>query len=182
MLTDKTKIMKQPVSSTLAIIIPSYRWHTQMFDNMLKDISNEHATKRVEGRTNNIIWILGNLVSCRYWLANVLGIEDKDPNGALFKEGKAYDENATYPALQDFKINWHSISKKLYEKLLSVTDEELNQPYDFGMSVDFVEENKLNMVGMGVDRCSYLLGQLGLLRRAVANVGTSYEVDKTINY
>ncbi len=174
--------MNQPVSSTLAIIIPGYRWHTQMFNNMLKDISDEDAEKRIEGRTNNIVWVLGNLVNCRYWWANVLGIEDKDPHEALFKEGKPYDANATYPSLEEFKTNWHNISKKLYEKLLSVTDEELKQPYEFGMSVDFVEENKLNMVGMAMDRCSYLLGQLGLLRRAVANVGTSYEVDKNLSY
>ncbi|RYD82700.1 MAG: DinB family protein [Sphingobacteriales bacterium] len=174
--------MQQPTSTALNIVIPSYRWHTQMFDNMLKDINAEDAAKRIEGRTNNITWTLGNLVNCRYWLANVLGIEDKDPNDALFKEGKAYDAAATYPTLEEFKKHWHSISKKIYEKLLTVTDEELNEAYEFGMSVEFVEENKLNMVGMAVDRCSYLLGQLGLLRRAVANVGTSYDIDKSIGY
>ncbi len=174
--------MQQPTSSALKIVIPGYRWHTQMFDNMLKDISNEDAAKRIEGRTNNIIWTLGNLVNCRYWMANILGIEDKDPSDHLFKEGKAYDTAAEYPSLEDFKKNWHAISKKLYDRLMSVTDEVLNERYEFGMKVDFMEENRLNMIGMGVDRCSYLLGQLGLLRRAVANVGTSYDLDSNINY
>lgn len=169
-------------SSSLKIVIPGYRWHTQMFDNMTKDISDADAAKRIEGRTNNIVWTLGNLVNCRYWLANILGIEDKDPNDHLFKEGKAYDVNATYPSLEEFKKNWHHISKKLYDKLLSVSDEELNEPYDFGMKVDFLEENKLNMTGMAIDRTSYLLGQLGLLRRAVANLGTSYDVNNSIQY
>ena len=172
----------QPKSSSLKIVIPGYRWHTQMFDNMTKDISDVDAVKRIEGRTNNIVWTLGNLVNCRYWLANILGIEDKDPNDHLFKEGKAYDANATYPSLEEFKKNWHHISKKLYDKLLSVSDEELGEPYDFGMKVDFLEENKLNMTGMAIDRTSYLLGQLGLLRRAVANLGTSYDVNNSIQY
>ena len=172
----------QPTSSALKIVIPGFRWHTQMFDNMLKDLTEADATKRIEGRTNNIVWTFGNLVNCRYWLANVLGVEDKDPNDALFKEGRAYDATATYPTLAEFKRNWHNISKKLYDKLLSVTDEVLNEAEDFGMKVDFMEENKLNMVGMGIDRTSYLLGQLGLLRRAVANLGTSYDVDSSIQY
>ena len=172
----------QPKSSALTIIIPAFRWHTQMFDNMLKDVTDADASKRIEGRTNNIIWTLGNLVNCRYWLANVLGIEEKDPNDALFREGKAYDASVTYPTPEEFRKNWHNISKKLYDKLLAVTDDVLNQPEDFGMKVDFMEENKLNMVGMATDRTSYLLGQLGLLRRAVANLGTSYDIDNTIQY
>ncbi|MBC7937053.1 MAG: DinB family protein [Rhizobacter sp.] len=169
-------------SPALKIVIPAYRWHTQMFDNMTKDINDADATKRIEGRTNNIIWTLGNLVNCRYWLANVLGIEEKDPNDTLFKEGKAYDANAIYPTVEEFKRSWHNISKKLYDKLLSVTDEVLNEGEDFGMKVDFMEENKLNMVGMGIDRTSYLLGQLGLLRRAVANLGTSYDINSNVEY
>lgn len=174
--------MQQPTSSALKIVIPGYRWHTQMFDNMVKDISEEQAATRIEGRTNNIIWILGNLVNCRYWMAGVLGIEDKDPNEALFKEGKAYDASSKYPSLEEFKKSWHSISKKLFEKLMNATDDTLNEKYEFGMPVSFMEENKLNMIGMGIDRCSYLLGQLALLRRAVADKGTSYDLSDDINY
>src|SRR6187549_1310313 len=102
----------QPTSPALKIVIPGYRWHTQMFDNMMKDISDADAAKRIEGRTNNILWTFGNLVNCRYWLANVLGIEERDPNDALFKDGKGYDANASYPSLEVLKANWHHISKK----------------------------------------------------------------------
>ena len=169
-------------SVSLHIAMPVFKWHTQMFDNLTKDISTEHSLKRVEGRTNHIAWTVGNLVNCRYWLAGILGIEDKDPNEDLFKDAKALDPNATYPSLAQLKVNWHSISKKVFEKLLTVTDDELNEKYEMGMNVDFVEENKLNMIGMSLDRCSYLLGQLALLRRAVANLGTSYDVNKELDY
>ncbi len=169
-------------STKLEIIIPGYRWHTQMFDNMIKDIDEDYAVKRAEGRSNHLAWTAGNLVNCRFWLANVLGVTDKDPNDDLFKEGKALDINAKYPSMDELKQNWHSISKKLYEKLLSVTDAELAEKFESGMNVDFLEENKLNMVGMAMDRTSYLLGQMGLLRRAVANLGTSYDVNADLNY
>ncbi len=171
-----------PQSKQLEIIIPAFRWHTQMFDNMLKDMSAENATKRAEGRSNHFLWMAGNLVNSRYWLANLLGIEDKDPHDDLFKEGKALDTNATYPSLEELKKSWHSISPKLYERLLSVTDDTLAEKYDMGMNVDFLPENKLNMVGMSTDRASYLLGQMALMRRTIANLGTSYDVNAEIKY
>ena len=174
--------MQQPTSPYLNIVIPTFRWHTQMFDNMFKDLTEADAVKRIEERTNNIIWILGNLVNCRYWMADVLGIDEKDPHDDLFKEGKAYDASLKYPPLEEFKKSCHTISKKIYDRLMSVSNEELESAYDFGMEVAFMEQNKLNMIGMGVDRCSYLLGQLGLLRRAVANIGTSYDIDASVNY
>lgn len=171
-----------PRSQCLKIVIPAYRWHTQTFINMLNGLSDDDALKRIEGRTNHIAWIMGNLVNCRYWLANVLGIEEKDPHENLFKDAKALDVNATYPMPQELQNNWHHISKILYERLLNISSEELAEPFEMGMNTDFMKENKLNMIGMAMDRCSYLFGQLALMRRAIANKGTSYDVDKDLTY
>ena|SRR6478672_1312891 len=171
-----------PQSKKLDIIIPGYRWHTQMFDNMSKDISDQDALKQAEGKTNHLAWMFGNMVNNRYWLANLFGVTDKDPHDELFKEGKALDANASYPGMDELKKNWHSISKKLYDKLLAVSDEELAEKVELGMNVDFLEENKLNMVGMAMDRTSYLLGQIGLMRRAIANLGTNYAVNADLKY
>jgi hypothetical protein len=171
-----------PQSKKLEVIMPGYRWHTQMFDNMAKDISEEDSLKKAEGKTNHMAWMFGNMVNNRYWLANLFGVSDKDPHDALFREGKALDASTTYPSIKELKENWHSISKKLFDKLLAVSDEELSEKVELGMNVDFLEENKLNMVGMSMDRTSYLLGQLALMRRAIANLGTNYDVNADINY
>ena len=174
--------MENKIVPALEIIIPAYRMHTQSFDNALKGISETDAKKRIENKTNHIIWMTGNLVNCRYWLANVLGIADKDPNEALFKDAKALDEKLDYPSLESLKKEWHKVSKVLFQKLNTVTTEELHQPYDFGMNVDFIKENNLNMVGMCIDRESYLFGQVGLMRRILGYPGMSYEVNKEIDY
>lgn len=174
--------MKNNVTAALEIVIPAYRMHTQSFDNALKNISEADALKRVENRTNHIIWMAGNLVNCRYWISNILGLSDKDPNEALFKDAKALDEKAQYPSLETLKKEWHTISPKLYQKLVAATEAELKEPFDSGMKIDFVEENKLNMVGMCIDRESYLFGQVGLMRRILGLPGMSYEVNKDINY
>src|SRR5690606_31969591 len=115
----------------------------------------EDAQTRIDNKTNHFTWMVGNLVNCRYWLAEVFGMPEKDPNENLFKDAKALDPDAKYPSLIDLKEQWHRISPVLYQKLLHVEDAELEQPYNFGMNVSYVEENKLNMVGMGIDRESY---------------------------
>ncbi|ANH82097.1 hypothetical protein A8C56_14945 [Niabella ginsenosidivorans] len=169
-------------SKFLEIVIPAFRMHTQNFNNVLEGISEADAVKRAEGRTNHIVWMTGNLVNCRYWLANILGIEDRDPNEALFKDAKALDENAVYPSLDVLKKEWHQISPKLFDRLLAISDEELLEACPFPMGVSFVEENKLNMVGMGIDRESYLFGQIGLMRRIFNYPGMKYNVDESIHY
>ncbi|MBZ4190404.1 DinB family protein [Niabella beijingensis] len=169
-------------ASKLQLVIPAYRMHSQQFNNAIDGISDTDALKRIEGRTNHIVWMAGNLVNCRYWLADVLGIPDKDPNEALFKDAKALDESLAYPSLTVLKEEWHRISRVLFEKLNTVTDEALEEPYKFDMGVSFIKENKLNMVGMCLGREDYLFGQIGLMRRILDYPGMRYDMDETINY
>lgn len=169
-------------SALIKIIIPQYRMRTRMFDNVLNGIKDKDASVRIEGRTNHILWMAGNLVNCRYWLADVLGLPNKDPHEALFKDAKALDPNAEYPSMDTLKKEWHTISAPVYQQLLAVTDKQLGEAYPFGMNVSFVEENKLNMIGMASDRESYLFGQLGLMRRILGYEGMKYDMDETIPY
>jgi hypothetical protein len=174
--------MEKPLSKTLAIVIPGYRMHSQMFNNMLDDIKQTDAQTRIENKTNHFTWMVGNLVNCRYWLAGVLGIQEKDPNDDLFKDAKALDLNAQYPSLEELKKEWHKISPALYQRLLSLTDAELEETHEFGMNIPYVEENKLNMVGMGIDRESYLFGQLGLMRKVLGYDAVKYDKDDHLSY
>ena len=174
--------MENPVARSLVVIIPGYRMHSQTFNNMLDSIQEADAQTRIENRTNHFAWMLGNLVNNRYWLAGILGIPEKDPNEELFKDAKALDINAEYPSLDELKKEWHKISPILYKKLLQIDEDELMQPYPFGMNISFVEENKLNMVGMSIDRESYLFGQLGLMRRILDYPGVKYDVDESLAY
>lgn len=174
--------MDKPLSKTLEIVIPGYRMHTQMFNNMLDGIKEADVQKRIDNKTNHVAWMVGNLVNCRYWLAGILGISDKDPHEELFKDAKALDVNAQYPSLEELKKEWHKISPVLYQKLLSVEEAELNESFPFGMNVSYVEENKLNMVGMCIDRESYLFGQLGLMRKVLGYEGVKYDVDASLDY
>lgn len=171
-----------PNSTKLEIIVPAFRMHSQSFTNALDGISEEIALQRIDQRTNHVVWMAGNLVNCRYWLAELLGLEDKDPNDELFREGRALDQSLNYPSLEVLKKNHALISPKVYHKLLQVTDEHLDAPCHFGMGIPFVKENVLNMIGMCIGREDYLLGQIGLMRKLLGLKGMSYDLDESLNY
>ncbi|RYG54061.1 MAG: DinB family protein [Chitinophagaceae bacterium] len=174
--------MDHPASGKLAVIIPAFRMHTQLFLNVLNGITEQDALKRIEGKTNHVAWMAGNMVNCRYWLGETLGLAEKDPAEELFKEGRALDENLNYPTLATLFERWHSISPKVYEKLLITGDAMLEKNVEFGMGVSFLEENNLNMVGMAIGREDYLLGQMGLMRKILGLPGMKYDVNESIHY
>lgn len=174
--------METPKSQKLEIIIPAFRMHSQSFKNALDGISEEDALKRIENITNHVVWMTGNLVNCRYWIGNLLGIEEKDPFDEFFKEGRALDENLNYPKLEELKKNFAEISPKVYQKLLEATDEQLEAAFSLGMNIPFIKENVLNMIGMCIGREDYLFGQIGLMRKLLGLKGMSYDLDENIQY
>lgn len=174
--------MDTPKSKKMELVIPAYRMHSQSFMNVLEGISEEDALKRIENKTNHIVWMAGNFVNMRYGLGWVLGLQEQDPNNDLFFQGKALDENIQYPTLAALKKNFHDISAKVYQKLSEVSDEELDEIFEIGMNIPFIKETKLNFVGMCIGREDYLCGQIGLMRRILNYPGMKYDVDENLKY
>lgn len=174
--------MDTPKSKRLDIIIPAFRGHSQNFLLVLDGISEDDAKKRIEGRTNHIIWMSGNFLDMRYALGNVLGLDLKNPHNDLFFQGKALDENLDYPTLKELKDSFHQISPLIYKKLLEISDEDLDKDFPMGMNIDFFPENVLNFVGMCIGREDYLCGQIGLMRRILGYEGMKYDFDKDLKY
>ena len=174
--------MDTPKSKRLDIIIPAFRGHSQNFLLVLDGISEDDAKKRIEGRTNHIIWMAGNFLDMRYALGNVLGLDLKNPHNDLFFQGKALDENLDYPTLKELKDNFHQISPLIYNKLLEISDEDLEKAFPMGMNIDFFPENVLNFVGMCIGREDYLCGQIGLMRRILGYEGMKYDFDADMKY
>jgi hypothetical protein len=84
--------------------------------------------------------------------------------------------------LDELEKNFHDISPKVYQKLLEVTDEELDEIFEIGMNIPFIRETKLNFVGMCIGREDYLCGQIGLMRKILDYPGMKYEVDENLKY
>lgn len=174
--------MKTPSSPQLNIVIPAFRMHTQGFLNVLEGISEEDALKRIDGRSNHLVWMAGNFLNMRYGLAGVLGSEEKDPYDDLFFQAKALDESAGYPSLKELKENLHKISPVIYDALLNISDERLNEKFALDMNVSFFPETVLNFIGMCIGREDYLCGQMALMRRILNYPPMKYDVDEQITY
>lgn len=174
--------MDLPKSVKLEIVIPAYRMHSQTFINVLDGISEEQATVRIQEKTNHIIWMVGNFVNMRYSLGWVLGLREEDPYSELFFQGKALDASKDYPSLADLIKSFHHISPLVYQQLLDTTDEDLAELFPMGMKVDFLPEDKLNFVGMCIDREDYLMGQLGLMRKLLGYDAMKYDVNPELKY
>lgn len=89
--------MDKPKSQKLDIIIPAFRGHSQSFLMVLEGISETDALKRIEGRTNHIIWMVGNFLDMRYAMGNVLGLTEEFKYKDFFFQGKSLDESFNYP-------------------------------------------------------------------------------------
>lgn len=174
--------MDTPKSKKIEVITPAYRMHSQSFMNVLDGISEEDALKRIENKTNHIVWMAGNFVNMRYSLGWVLGLKDEDPYSELFFQGKTLDETKKYPDLAELKKNFHDISAKVYQRLLEVTDDELEEIFEIGMNIPYIKETKLNFAGMCIGREDYLCGQIGLMRRILDYPGMKYDVDENLTY
>lgn len=174
--------MDKPKSQKLDIIIPAFRGHSQSFLMVLEGISEEDALKRIEGRTNHIIWMVGNFLDMRYTMGNVLGLTEEFQYKDFFFQGKALDESFAYPSLQDLITDFHRISPLVYQRLLQVTDEELNKAFPMGMNIEFFPEDVLNFVGMCIGREDYICGQMGLMRRILGYDAMKYDFDLNIKY
>ncbi|QQV01298.1 MULTISPECIES: DinB family protein [Chryseobacterium] len=174
--------MDTPKSPKLDIIIPAFRGHSQNFLMALDQIAEEDALKRVEGKTNHIIWMAGNFLDMRYAMGNILGLDEGFEFKDYFFQGKALDENLDYPTLKQLRESFHKISPLVYRKLLEVSDEDLDKAFPMGMNIDFFPETVLNFVGMCIGREDYLCGQIGLMRRILGYEGIKYDFDKNMKY
>jgi hypothetical protein len=151
----------KPVSNRLFALIVLYDMHTTYFGNAIDGISDTDAHQRLNTKANHIAWISGSLVQGRYELANLLGLDLKQTAHELFANFKGIQDNETYPALADFKKDWKKITPILREKLMQVTEEQLDKILEFpDMSFPLFE-----MISFTIYREANCIGQIALWRR-----------------
>lgn len=155
------------------LLIVFYDLHTKLFHNVVEGLSDNDAQNRLNTKANHIAWLTGSLVHERFELANATDIELKQTSHELYEGHKGIQDNITYPSLAEFKKDWDHITPVLRNKLLHLTEDELNSPDPYGMP-----ENDLTFfdaVTFLVDRESYCIGQIGLWRRLLGYEAMKYQ-------
>jgi hypothetical protein len=161
----------QSKTSPIADLIGQYRLQEKLFANVTNDIKDEHSHKRMNENTNHLAWLVGHTVSTRFMLANLLGANESEPFPDLFAQGKGLQENAKYPSLGELTKDWTSVSRKLEDKLNSISEAELDAnapfPTPLGPSIR-------NFITFCAHHEAYTIGQMGLYRRFHGYPGMKY--------
>jgi len=152
----------QNLTSPIALIIGQYELQNRLFNNVVNGIKNEDAAQPMNENTNHVAWLIGHIVSTRYMIANLLGLNLKEPYPELFENGKGLQKDAVYPNISDLTEHWTFISSKLIEKLNTLTTSEIKASIPFDVPTG-------NTMGDYLSFCAhheaYTIGQLGLYRR-----------------
>lgn len=149
-----------------------YDWHTRLFPNALDGISDKDAQDRLNTKANHIAWIAGSLVHTRFEMANALGIDLKQTSHELFKDFQGIKDGITYPSLQEYRHDWKKISAVLHDKLANLDPEDLEKPDPFQMPGQ--QLTLFESFAFTIDRESYCIGQIGLLRRLLGYDALKY--------
>lgn len=152
-------------------IIAQFRLHTQLLKNVCKDFTPEQA-QQTHGDANHVKWLVGHMVSTRYYTANLLGIKMEFKYAELFKHGSAPVAGDQYPDLAAFLAEWETISPVLVAHLeqMSADTWATEAPFAFPIHDGSLRGSFTFMA----DHEAYHIGQIAYARRIVGLAGMKY--------
>ncbi len=162
----------KPVSNRMFGFLVLYDMHTTFYHKVLDGINDVDATKRLETKANHIAWLAGSLLQERFELANLLGVSMNPSSNELFKNHQGIKEGMQYPKLATYEKEWDSISPLLREKLMTVTDEELDKVIHF--EVEQMSFPLFEMLSFNTYREANCIGQIALWRRLLGYEAMKY--------
>ena len=138
-----------------------YDLHTDYFSRAIAGIPDDAAHNRLGTKANHMAWITGSLLHQRYEMAKEFGIDLHHSAEELFKDNKGIQDDVRYPALESYKADWETISPKLREALLKVSDDKLDEPFP----MPEMQMSNFEMISFMIYREANCIGQLALWRR-----------------
>ena len=154
-------------------LLAQYDLHNLLFNNVLADINEEEANKRLVPALNNIKWLAGHLMWVQSNLARTCGIsleivwidhyntQIPQPPGPEIK----------VPLLEEIKDTWNQYSAEVRKGLENLSDETLNSPFEFPLPLFVTMEGFWTFVN---HHQAYTIGQIGILRRAFGKAAMLY--------
>jgi len=150
--------MDNNLSKTATPITGLFQMQTAFFNKSIDGITLDDATKRINENINHIAWLTGHVISCRYMLCGMLGLQVSEPYPELFGNLKAIQDDKTYPSLLEMATVLPEITDQLITKLNSMTEEDFQKDAFGGKLIDIVLFFTYHE--------AYHIGQIGILRKA----------------
>lgn len=164
--------MKTQTENSIEILVNIFELQTRLFKNVLAGIKNEDASERINEKVNHIAWLAGHLVSARYMIAGLVGLQEQEPYPDIFGHGKGIQE-VEYPAIEELVKDWQPISEKLLNRLKTISDEELSAKSP--IQVPIGDASLKGTITFFAHHEAYHIGQIGILRKYVGKDAMEYK-------
>ena len=161
-------------------LLAQYELHNLLFNNVIADISDEEANKRVGDRMNNIKWLAGHLLWAQRNLAGIAGADVNVPwvDHFFSKDGATPDDFAApkseMPTLEAIKNKWNEIAPAIKTALENVPDEALNSVIGSKHPILPFDDTLAGLWAFINHHQAYTIGQIGILRRGLGKDAMKY--------
>ena len=155
-----------PVPDSIAIAALSFNQNATFLKKNLDGLTDEEWTRKPDGATNDILWIVGHVTWARGAVLKRLGDDWSKPWFSHFGRGAKTGDQVAYPTPQEVLAAWDESSARLNAAMESVADEVLAAPATNGPPsadgkisgiVNFLAYHETYHLG----QASYLRGWLG---------------------
>jgi uncharacterized damage-inducible protein DinB len=151
------------MDSRIAPLAEILRLNTKLFRNCLEDLSDEQAALRPSRTTNNAAFVAAHLTNSRFYLLNVLGVQEPDPLAPYLHGRTSLDDLQTLPPITDIQGAWTKAAHLLRDRLDALTPADLDAPST--AKFPLFNGTLLGTLTFLVQHDSYHVGQLSLLRK-----------------
>lgn len=135
----------------------------QMFAMAAEGVDDSLARKQVKDGTNSLLWLIGHIATCRYYILNLCGIEAKSPWGELFESSIDKVDQTKFPGADEIKRVWDEVGVQMVKALETVSDSRLAEPSPFKFPTK--EQTVLAGITFMVMHESYHIGQISSHRK-----------------
>jgi len=105
-----------------------FKINENLISRALEGVSDEQLWTRPSQHNNPILWLIGHLVRTRARLLSAIGEPFDTGWGDAFARGSTVEERANYPTRDQIARMMVEVSPRLYTRLESLTDAELERP------------------------------------------------------
>ncbi len=158
-------------NTSISPLIAQFNMQTRLFHNVLENFDKNYD-KRPGEKTNHAAWLAGHIAGTRINIANMIGVDYKNPYSDLYENFKPLDPASKYPSLEDVKKTWNEVSPKFSERLNQLDDKFLSAPAPFKLPIE--DGTMKGVLAFFSHHEAYHLGQLGTTRRYFGYDGMKY--------
>jgi len=141
------------------------RMNTRLFRNCLDGLTDEQATVRPSGTTNNAAYVAVHVVEARSFLLKMLGGGQAGPIWPELEGARSVEQVKKWPPLTEIRDAWTRVSHALRDRLAVMTAAEIEARVESPFPLPVMDPSALGLLTFFVQHDSYHIGQLAMLRK-----------------